>query len=135
MEALYDTSKYNILYANDMKVGPDGRIYVGTQSSKRYGVSDKIDGKLYSIDSSGEVRVLLDGLILSNGLEWSMDEKRFYHTDSDTHMIKERHGSHAVPFENYDQAVRFPTPEKLKNPLGSRKAPVRSSRSSQPVRL
>jgi len=89
MEALYDTSKYNILYANDMKVGPDGRIYVGTQSSKRYGVSDKIDGKLYSIDSSGEVRVLLDGLILSNGLEWSMDEKRFYHTDSDTHMIKE----------------------------------------------
>ena len=89
MEALYDTSKYNILYANDMKVGPDGRIYVGTQSSKRYGVSDKIDGKLYSIDSSGEVRVLLDGLLLSNGLEWSMDEKRFYHTDSDTHMIKE----------------------------------------------
>lgn len=89
MEPLYDSSRYSILYANDMKVGPDGRIYVGTQSGKRCGASDKVDGKLYSIDASGEVRVLLDRLILSNGLEWSMDEKRFYHTDSDTHTIKE----------------------------------------------
>ncbi|MBR2038561.1 MAG: SMP-30/gluconolactonase/LRE family protein [Lachnospiraceae bacterium] len=89
MEPLYDTAKYHISYANDMKVGPDGRIYVGTQSGKRCGVSDKVDGKLYSIDASGRVRVLLDGLILSNGLDWSMDEKRFYHTDSDTHIIKE----------------------------------------------
>ena len=86
---LYDRRKYSITFANDMKVGPDGRIYVGTQSQKRKGVSDKIDGKLYSIDKHGDVRVLLDGLILSNGLEWSMDEKYFYHTDSDTRIIKE----------------------------------------------
>lgn len=89
VEALYDTTQYHILYANDMKVGPDGCIYVGTQSARRYGVSDKIDGKLYRIDTSGNVQILLDGLILSNGLEWSMDEKYFYHTDSDTHIIKE----------------------------------------------
>lgn len=88
-EELYDTKKHPILYANDMKVGPDGRIYVGTQSGKRIGVSDKIDGKLYSIDKDNNVRVLLDNLILSNGLEWSIDEKRFYHTDSDTAIIKE----------------------------------------------
>lgn len=86
---LYDTSKHRILYANDMKVGPDGRIYVGTQSEKRKGISDRIDGKLYSIDADGAVRVLLDGLILSNGMDWSMDEERFYHTDSDTRVIKE----------------------------------------------
>ncbi len=89
IEELYDTSKYHILFANDMKVGPDGRIYVGTQSQKRIGISDSVDGKLYSIDTSGTVKTLLDGLILSNGLEWSVDEKRFYHTDSDTHRIKE----------------------------------------------
>lgn len=89
LEALYDTNRYQIQYGNDMKAGPDGRIYVGTQSAKRYGVSDQVDGKLYSIDPFGKVRVLLDGLILSNGLEWSMDEKRFYHTDSDTRFIKE----------------------------------------------
>ncbi len=81
---IYDTDKYSLKYCNDMKTGPDGRIYMGTQSSKRKGVSDKIDGKLYSIDKYGNVHILLDNLILSNGLEWSMDEKRFYHTDSDT---------------------------------------------------
>ena len=86
---LYDTSKLNIKLANDMKVGPDGRIYVGTQSGKRAGVSDEVDGKLYSIDKNGEVRVLLDNLILSNGLDWSMDEKFFYHTDNPTQTIKE----------------------------------------------
>lgn len=86
---LYDRSKYEIKYGNDAKVGPDGRFYIGTQSAKRKGVGDEIDGKLYSIDKNGIVKVLLDGLILSNGFDWSMDEKRLYHTDSDTGIIKE----------------------------------------------
>lgn len=86
---LYDGSKCKISFANDMKVGPDGRIYVGTQSSARVGISDSIDGRLYSIGTDGNVRVLLENLRLSNGLEWSMDEKKFYHTDSDTGIIKE----------------------------------------------
>lgn len=86
---LYDRSKFEIKHGNDAKVGPDGRFYIGTQSSKRIGEGDAIDGKLYSIDKNGEVKVLLDGLILSNGFDWSMDEKRFYHTDSDTKIIKE----------------------------------------------
>ena len=88
-ENLYDTDKFEIKFGNDMKVGPDGRIYVGTQSGKRKGVSDKVDGKLCSIDKNSNVKVLLDNLKLSNGLEWSMDEKRLYHTDSDTGIIKE----------------------------------------------
>ena len=49
-------------------------------------MSDKTDGKLYSIDKHGNVRVLLDGLILSNGLDWSADGKYFYHTDSGTKL-------------------------------------------------
>lgn len=88
-EALYDVSKHEILYGNDAKVGPDGRLYIGTQSKKRKRVGYETDGKLYSIDKNGVVKVLLDGLSLSNGLEWSMDEKHFYHTDSDTGIIKE----------------------------------------------
>ncbi len=86
---LYDTKKHSILYANDMKVGPDGRLYVGTQSGKRKGVSDQIDGKLYCIDAQGTVRVLLEHLSLSNGMDWSNDARFFYHTESDTHCIKE----------------------------------------------
>ena len=88
-EPLYDTNKYEIKYGNDAKVGPDGRLYVGTQSSKRVGVSDIADGKLYSIDEKGNVKVVLDGLLLSNGFDWSMDGKRLYHTDSDTRIVKE----------------------------------------------
>lgn len=86
---IYDTSKYQIKYANDMKVGPDGAIYVGTQSSKCIGISDKIDGKLYRISPDGDVKILLDNLTLSNGMEWSIDETKFYHTDSKTKIIKE----------------------------------------------
>lgn len=86
---LYDRTKFEIKYGNDAKVGPDGKFYIGTQSSKRKGTGDAVDGKLYSIDTDGKVRVLLDGLILSNGFDWSMDEKRLYHTDSDTKIIKE----------------------------------------------
>ena len=88
-ELLYNPLEYEILYGNDAKVGPDGRFYIGTQSRKRKGLGNEIDGKLYSIDNNGKVKVLLDGLMLSNGFEWSMDEKRFYHTDSDTNIIKE----------------------------------------------
>lgn len=77
------------IYCNDAKVGPDGRFYVGTQSRKRLGISEDVDGCLYSIDSHGQVRMLLEGLRLSNGFDWSLDEKRFYHTDSDTHLIRE----------------------------------------------
>lgn len=88
---LHDRSRYTIRHANDMKVGPDGRIYVGPQSKKRLGLSDETDGKLYSIDGRGQVRPLLDGLRLSNGLDWSPDESRFYHTDSDTEILKEYH--------------------------------------------
>ena len=89
LSPLYDKAQYTIEFSNDMKVGPDGRIYAGTMSKKRKGISDEIDGKLYSIDAGGNVRILLDGLRLSNGMEWSLDEKRFYHTDSDTGIIKE----------------------------------------------
>ena len=37
------------------------------------------------------MKTLLDGLLLSNGFDWSMDERRFYHTDSATKIIREYH--------------------------------------------
>ena len=88
-ESMYNCLQYEISYGNDAKVGPDGRFYIGTLSKKRAGVGTEVDGKLYSIDKNGNVKILLDRLILSNGFDWSMDEKRFYHTDSDTEIIKE----------------------------------------------
>ena len=99
--SLYDRTKYEITFGNDAKAGPDGRFYIGTQSAKKMGIGDEIDGKLYSIDKNGIVKVLLDGLILSNGFDWSMDEKRLYHTDSDTGIIKE------YDFDKEKGTIRF----------------------------
>lgn len=89
LTSLYDTEKYHIKHAGDMKVGPDGALYVGTVSEKFWGISDAVDGKLYRISPNGEVEILLDGLSLSNGLDWSMDEKMFYHADTGSYTIKE----------------------------------------------
>lgn len=98
---IYDNEIYKIEFANDMKVGPDGAIYVGTQSRKRKKLSDDIDGKLYRIAPNGEVSVLLDGLLLSNGMDWSVDERKFYHTDSDTQIVKE------YDFDKANGAISF----------------------------
>ena len=86
---LYHAEKYKIKYAGDMKVGPDGAIYVGTVSEKFWGISEKVDGKFYRISTDGEVTVLLNELCLSNGFDWSIDEKMLYHADTGSHIIKE----------------------------------------------
>ena len=87
---IYDKNKYSIKNCNDMKVSPNGDIFVGTMSTIRKAQNkSELDGKLYRISKDGTVTVLLDHLSLSNGLDWSLDETKFYHTDSDTCIIKE----------------------------------------------
>ena len=87
--------------ANDAKVGPDGCFYVGTQSEFRLGLSEKIDGKLYRITPEGEVAVLLDGLILANGMDWSPDERFFYLADTGAKKVRE------YEFDKQTGALRF----------------------------
>ena len=89
--SLYDEKQYPIKRAGDMKVGPDGALYVGKISEKFLGISERVDGKLYRIFEDGRVEILLDGLLLPNGLDWSMDEKKFYHADTGTALVKEYH--------------------------------------------
>ena len=90
---IYDRS-IQIKYANDAKVGPDGCFYVGTQSEFRLGLSEKIDGKLYRITPEGEVTVLLDGLILANGMDWSPDERFFYLADTGAKKVRKYEFDH-----------------------------------------
>ena len=85
---MYD-DRFKITNANDAKVGPDGCFYVGTQSEFRLGISERIDGKLYRITPEGEVSVLLDGLILANGMDWSPDERFFYLADTGAKKVRE----------------------------------------------
>jgi sugar lactone lactonase YvrE len=65
---------------NDGKPGPDGRFYAGT-----IGMDGR--GKLYVLDKAGELRVLLTGVSISNGLDWSLDERYFYYCDTVTRRI------------------------------------------------
>lgn len=62
---------------NDGKCDSRGRFVVGTAARER-----ACDGALYRIDHDGAVQPLVTGLGMSNGLDWSPDERFLYHVDS-----------------------------------------------------
>lgn len=65
---------------NDAKCDPQGRCWAGSMAydyRRRLGL-----GSLYSLDRGGEVRRVLSGLTVSNGLGWSPDGATMYVTDS-----------------------------------------------------
>jgi sugar lactone lactonase YvrE len=68
---------------NEGGCDPDGRFYCGSMAyDKRHGA-----GALYRLDPDGSTRVVLGGVSVSNGLEWSPDGALAYHNDTATHTI------------------------------------------------
>jgi len=63
---------------NEGKVDPHGRWVTGSMDL----TTGDADGAFYSIDSSGDVRILRGGIGVGNGLEWSLDGTRIYFTDT-----------------------------------------------------
>lgn len=61
---------------NDGKVGPDGAFWVGSMDA------DGDAAKLYRIAPDGSVRVIAEGIAISNGLAWNAAGSRLYHSDS-----------------------------------------------------
>ena len=69
------------LRMNEGGCDPEGRFYCGSMAyDKQPGA-----GALYRLDPDGSVTVVLDGLTVSNGLEWSPDGSRAYYNDTDTY--------------------------------------------------
>jgi sugar lactone lactonase YvrE len=68
---------------NDGKVDPRGRFWAGTMAI------DETPGRgaLYRLDPDGAVTQLVDGIGLSNGLDWSLDGRTLYYVDSLTHRV------------------------------------------------
>jgi sugar lactone lactonase YvrE len=64
---------------NDGKVGPDGRFYVGSMDDRP---EKEPVGSLYRVSASGLVERVDAGFKISNGLAWSPDGRRLYHSDS-----------------------------------------------------
>lgn len=68
------------LRMNEGGCDPDGRFYCGSMAyDRRPG-----GGSLYRLDADGETRVILEGVTISNGLDWSPDGSRAYYNDTET---------------------------------------------------
>ncbi len=66
---------------NDGKVGPDGAFWVGSMDDSDRQVKQPI-GALYRVTADGRVEKKVDGLVTANGLAFSPDARRMYHSDS-----------------------------------------------------
>jgi sugar lactone lactonase YvrE len=68
---------------NEGGCDPDGRFYCGSMAyDQRPGA-----GALYRLDADGSVRVALDRVTVSNGIDWSPDGSRVYYNDTATYQV------------------------------------------------
>ena len=70
---------------NDGKCDPQGRFWLGSVSRTGPGGADLVMGgaSLYVLETwAGAPTKILDGVTVSNGLDWSVDGKTMYYTDS-----------------------------------------------------
>jgi sugar lactone lactonase YvrE len=68
---------------NDGKVDPQGRFWAGSMA---YDLRPRA-GSLYRVDIDGRVTLVLGGLTISNGLDWSPDGRTMYLIDSGAYAI------------------------------------------------
>jgi sugar lactone lactonase YvrE len=68
---------------NEGACDPDGRFYCGSMAYDRTPGA----GALYRLDPDGSTHVVLDGLTISNGLDWSPDGSRAYYNDTETYRV------------------------------------------------
>ncbi len=64
---------------NDGKVGPDGCYWVGSMDDRP---DKQATGILWRVRPDGVVERRRDGMVVSNGLAWSPDGTRIWHSDS-----------------------------------------------------
>jgi sugar lactone lactonase YvrE len=69
-------------FLNDGRCDALGRFWAGTVGVRADGLAADRAGSLYCLETDGRVRRVLEGLSLSNGLDWSPDGRTFYYVDS-----------------------------------------------------
>jgi sugar lactone lactonase YvrE len=69
-------------FLNDGKCDSLGRFWAGTVGVRPDGLAADGAGSLYCLETDGRVRRVLEGVSLSNGLDWSPDGGSFYYVDS-----------------------------------------------------
>lgn len=73
---------------NDLTTDRAGRIYAGSLAFKVFGGERPKPGFLHVIDLDGSMRTLSDGILLTNGLGFSPDGKRLYHSDARAGIVR-----------------------------------------------
>lgn len=73
-------------FTNDGRVDPLGRLWIGTVDR-----SGAQQAGLFCVDAEGSVTKVLDGVGLSNGLDWSPDGRICYYVDSFEHTVRSLH--------------------------------------------
>ncbi len=73
---------------NDLTTDAKGRVYVGSLAFSVFKGEPMKPGNLYVIDLDGGVRRLSDGILLTNGLGFSPDGRRLYHSDARREMVR-----------------------------------------------
>lgn len=71
------------LRTNECAIDPSGRLLFGTMSGEKV----KGDSALWRLEPSGELKLLRDGLTISNGMGWLPDGSAMYHVDSPTQNV------------------------------------------------
>lgn len=98
---------------NDGKCDASGRFWSGTTSS------DEIDpvGSLYYLDDSLKSKKIFNKVIISNGITWSMDNKKMYYIDSPRREVYSfDYSINTAEIKN--KKVLIKVPEKLGYPDG-----------------
>jgi gluconolactonase len=73
---------------NDLTADAAGRIYVGSLAFRVFGGDPPKPGFLHVIDLDGTMRTLSDGVMLTNGLGFSPDGRRLYHSDARAALVR-----------------------------------------------
>lgn len=66
---------------NDVIADPRGRVFCGTMSSPSH------KGRLYRLDRDRSLTLMLEGVGCSNGMAFTLDNRRMYYTDSFAYEI------------------------------------------------
>lgn len=73
---------------NDLTTDRVGRVYVGSLAYRVFGGEAPRPGYLHVIDLDGTMRTLSDGVMLTNGLGFSPDGSRLYHSDARAPLVR-----------------------------------------------
>ena len=79
--AAIETGRGNDTRLNDGKVGPDGAFWVGSMDDRAVQVKEPL-GTLYRVSPDGKAEAKVKGLMISNGLAFSLDGRTMFHSDS-----------------------------------------------------